>query len=1210
MPEMKYTKAQQMAIDYDGGDLLISAAAGSGKTATITAKIVEFIKAKKCGINEMLIVTFTKTAAAEMKQRIHQKMLEARDEYIYTDRSLYKYISAQILKLNSAEICTIDSFLYNNIRLYFPTIGLSSDIKIASEREIDELKSEVIKRIVDKKFAYNADGREKWLELCDIISQTRDTSRVDKEILTLADKLESIDCDIDILKKNTDLLYGSSGDFIQTKVGAYLEKYTEKLFKHYKNAFEKVEKDLAFDEKAYEKYGSCLEKDIEICGVGVKLCRNADKYQLIKKYVNDIKFDKLGMLSKKDKTEASEMYKEIRNDFKDDIKKINEEIYIYNEKILDCERDKSRGLMETLVEVIDEYFSTLNERKKSAGIMGYHDLEIYSRQILANQAIAEELGSKYKYIFIDEYQDTNEMQDEIFKSVSKNASRILVGDIKQSIYKFRGAEPYIFNKYRKSWAELENIEKICNEKHKNTIFMSENFRSSAEILSFTNGVSDLIFMCSDIDYNKKDALIHAREERSEINIPVELILLDKKADDAAGELDKKSDVNFEAEYIAMKIYEMVGEYDLKLQRNVNAGDIAVIMRSPSSHGNEYKDALARYGIKSKLKRNEQLEKFAVVKFIICILETINNPLDDIYFSGMLYSKMFGFELDEIRKMHKISEDMPLFVGLCKAADGNLNELNINENISELNEISEKSRKIIDWIETEKIKSQSFKLDVYIENFVNQNKIKFLNEVDNDPNEREALNKIIDLAKEFVQSEGDIGLNSFLEYAEKEIQIEKNDDESKAVQRDTVSIISIHSSKGLEYPICFLAETPRKRSVQDEIKPFLIDKDFGAAMKLPDDSGYAVTDSLYRKIFAKKCAEESIYEEMRMLYVALTRAKDRLIITAAVNDAEKELANNRIYSYSADEYSVLRNCRYIDWILSYLHKNKSDNCVIKIIKPSEVADKEKILDKGENSEGVDDETEIESILKLIKHKNDKKITFNNIPAKVAASDLSEDYIDKIIKNQQIDSVSIESAEEDENIVLPRFMTGASEYTAADKGSALHTFMQFMDIYNLMDKGFDDEIRKMIDKKMISREYAEFIDKKQISKFLKSDLIKKMSEASYIKREFRFNVNLPASDYTYDAKLKSELNSKNIQITVQGVVDCVLRNPATGRLELIDYKTDSLTAEEYRNKRLAYNKLRERHRNQLEAYGKICKKIFNEAVGKMYIYSTVLGELIEM
>lgn len=1206
MAEIKYTMSQQRAIEYDGGDLLISAAAGSGKTATITAKIVEFVKSKKCGIDEMLIVTFTKAAAAEMKQRIHKKMIEARDEYVYSDRGLYKYLSEQIIKLNNAEICTIDSFLYNNIRTYFPAIGLSPDIKIASEREIDELKASVMKEIIDKKFEKSSEN-EKWLDLCDIISQTRDTSRVDKEILNLSDKLESIDGDIVKMKENAKTMYEHGADFIDSEAGKYLRKYTERMFIHYKNAFEKIESDLAADDKVYAKYGSCLESDIEICEKGAAICSDAAEFQKIKNYINDIKFEKLGSLSKKDKTEAAEIYKGIRDNVKEDIKKINEEIYIYNEKILKYESEKSLSLINTLLDFIGEYKNALNEKKITSGIMSYHDLEVYSSQILTNQAVADEIGARYKYIFIDEYQDTNELQDEIFKSISKNANRFLVGDIKQSIYRFRGAEPYIFNKYRKDWSELNLDEKICNQKNENTIFMSENFRSSAEILEFANVVSDSIFYYSDIDYNKKDALIHAREERNDTTAPVELIMLEKKARDSEDETDKNCEFNCEARYIASRINSMVGRYDEKLGRNVEAGDIAIIMRSPSSHGNEYKDELAKIGVKSKLKRNEQLEKFAVIKFLICTLETINNPLDDIYLSGMLYSKMFGFALEDIRLIHEISEDMPLFVGMYKTVQ---NEEKINKYDKLTNKISEKCRKAIDWINGEKLKVQSFKIDVYIENFINQNKVAILDEVDNDPNEREALNKFIDLSKEFVQNETDVGLNSFLEYAEKEIQTEKSDDENKATQNDTVSIISIHSSKGLEYPICFLAETTRKRSNQDEIKPFMIDKYFGIAMKLPDESGYAVTDSLYRKIFAKKCAEEAIYEEMRMLYVALTRAKDRLIITAAVNNAEKELTNNSINSFCHDGYDALNHCRYIDWILSGLYKNKDINCKIEILRVDQISDYSNDRDKSLTAEQEKSEKDITAELRMMIKQNDKKSTFNHIPAKVAASDLTKDYIDRVTKNQQEDIVSEDNEEVEENIILPRFITGASEYTAADKGSALHTFMQFMNIENLRANGIEDEIEKMIGQKLISRVYAELIDRKQINKFLKSELMKKMSETKYIKREFRFNVNLPASEYTADIQLKNELNAKNIQLTVQGVVDCVLRNPESGKLELIDYKTDSLTADEYKNKVLAHKKLRDRHANQLDVYGKICEKIFNEKIDRLYIYTTVLGELIEV
>lgn len=1221
MEKIELTKAQKAAIDYNSGDLLISAAAGSGKTATLTTKIVKLIMDNEADVDEMLIITFTKAAAAEMKQRIYKKLLEERNENIYKNKNKFKRVNQEIIKVLDAEICTIDSFLYKNFRTYLPCLGISTDTEIASEREIGEIEEEVMKEVLDRKFKKQFDDEEKyniWLNLCDTISQTRDSTRIDSEILDFARKIDEKNIDIVELKKKTENTYQKTkpNSIFDSEIGSWLQKYTTTFAEHYHNVYEKIEKRIVLDEKIYKKYSSILEKEIDFTEKLLTLCSDEiSNFKEIAELIKNYKFERLPPVSQKDKTVDSEFYKVIRDKFKKDLKNIYEDFYAYNKNDEIFARDKSYDLINMLLEITDEYFKLLRKRKITEGIMSYHDLEKYSYEILhKNPEISVEIGKKYKYIFIDEYQDTNGLQDDIITQIAKNSKRFMVGDVKQSIYKFRGAEPEIFNSYRKSWSAASTDEKEeTNENKQRTIFMSENFRSSEEILEFTNLISNQIFPYSDVTFDENDLLKHGRKEKNDQPAKVEIVLINKIKGNNDEDSDKSYDLNLEAEYVAECISKQIGEYDEKCEKIIEASDIAILMRGLKSHSEDYIEALSKRGIKSYVKKSELLEKFSVIKLIICMLEAVNNPLDDVYFAGILYSNIFKFNLDEIEFIRKKAEDMPLFVGAMRLCQDN-NSLSNGEYNTEYTEIAAKCTKVIEWLDKEKLLCGSLEIEKYIEKFITNNEIILTEEAESDPNERDAIYKFLDLSREFAKSKrnssSDAGLSAFLEFAHEEIKNNKRQNEDDVYSANGVVINSIHSSKGLEYPICYIVETSKRISDQDERKSIILDKELGIGMKLSDNSGLAVTDTIYRKILAKKLSSETVSEEMRMFYVASTRARERLILTAVVNDAEACRTDGYITNEIMDKYTALYSSKYIDWITSSCIEQNSNIYNYKIVNENEVLtiNEDKNIDNSDDSD-IDD-SEFKHIEFIGKYEND---LINRIPAKVSASDLNSEFLDKLLIKCTLPQYGEDSYEEDseERIeVLPKFMSGANDYSATDYGNAMHIFMQFMNINELEALGADEEIERLVRQKFISEKYAEIINRKQVEKFLQSSLFKKMKETALIKREFRFNVLVPAKDYVKNADIKNAVIEKNIKLTVQGVVDCVLRDPDTKKLELIDYKTDSLTSEEYKNKEKAYKKLIDRHKNQLLAYKNICKNIFEEEIDKIYIYSTVLGELIEV
>ncbi len=1199
MSEVKYTESQLRAINFDGKNLLLSAAAGSGKTATLTARIVALINEGKCDIDEMLIVTFTRAAAAEMKSRIRKKLIELRNEKICSRNASVKRLNLQLAKLEDAEICTIDSFLYKNMRSYFPLAGFSGDSRIASEREIDELKSKTMKEVVDGMFDEPVNykiSREKWPNLCNMINQTRDTSRIDSVLLDIAEEMEAKDIDASELLRR----YSEGGD-AESAVEKWLREYVSLFLEHYKYAYEKAMDMLSFDEDAIKKLGKAGASDLEFIKRLEELCNDeCDLLGEIGKSISEFAFERMGTV--KNRTEETELFKALRDNFKKDLKTLKEKFFSFSRIEIDSGRAEARENIETILQVLMIYYAKIRDEKISKGMISYHDLESVSYKILIeNSKIAQEIGRKYKYIFIDEYQDTNRVQDEIFRMIGGESARFLVGDIKQSIYRFRGAEPMIFNSYRKNWSEG------ASGSEGEVVFMSENFRCSREIIRLVNRVSNEIMPFSDVEYAKDDDLIFGKTDENEIMTQTKVALIEKKRKKKGVENITQTEVEFEnpeAEYVSLYIKNTIGKFDAVCGKVVEPSDIAVIMRSPASHGREFCDALARRGVKCKLRKEAPLEEFASVKLVMCALEVINNPLNDVNLVGVVQSELFGFSLDELICIKKLSEDLPYFTGIKRYADEK-NPLDIV--------LVEKCRRLIEWIQEYRAKSSVMDACSLTELIIKENDILLLNELGGDPNEEEALNKFCDLAREYSANNTDgSGISGFLEavYEEIENTIFTDDEESG---KDAVSLISTHSSKGLEFPIVILCETARDRSKQDEMKPFFIDKDLGIGLKMADRTGFGVRDTLERRVLAKKNDLANASEEMRMLYVAMTRAKCRLVITAVVSDIDKALAEAHVNKIYKSKYSVLNCGNYLDWILMALDGENYGEYV----EIDEIRDIKKIIECDNSSDVVDGDSDIKKSkyciddekLKFVEQSSTVDEIINKIPSKIAAARICSDFLDKYSEEFTDSTDERDDLEEEEKIVLPDFMTGKTR-SAAEKGKAMHKFMQFMNINTLENAGIAAEIERLQGEKYLSEQEVELLNKQQIKRFMQSKLYREMLSTDFIKREFRFNVPIPAWRLTENSALREELKKRSTSVTVQGVVDCVLRDSTSGELILVDYKTDSLTREEFRDKNSGRMKLIERHRGQLLTYRKICEMMFEEPISKACIYSTVLGELIDV
>lgn len=1217
MAKISYTPAQRTAVYWRGGNLLLSAAAGSGKTAALTGRICSLISSGEAELGEMLIVTFTKAAASEMRQRISSSLAKSAAEMRESSPETAAVISRAIAKVPSAEISTIHSFLYRTLGPYFPVLGLPQDSHIADQKVIDSLKSEVMRDVVDEFFASEGEKLERFTALADIIGQVRDTSAIDEELLWLANRLTSNGEDHRALQRYADMLesVSESGEIIS---GAYGEVLREELcgfFAHYRKVFSVFADEFCSLPNVEEKYGPALAAISHWLSRGDAILSDGFDYESMKSHFALFTVGELGKLSSKDACDTTAAFKFFRDELKKNATKMNETYFAAEKEEAVRSFGECAKVLLMTSEVLSVYFDRFTKKKREMSAIDYSDLETLALELLIDDngeptAAADEIGRKYKYIFIDEYQDTNLVQDRIFRAVSKNARRFMVGDIKQSIYRFRGADPGVFSGYRRAWETVtpahddEDYSSVPFERDGGSaLFMSENFRCDSPVVRFVNMVSGYILPHGGIPYGKEDALVYAKNGGipSETSPMAEICLIEKKRA-KKGEAKDTPNINPEAEYVARRIAGMIGKYSPSGEKLIKAGDIAVLLRSPSACGSDYSDALAKYGISSALKVERPLSSYPSVMLLMCILNFIDNPLRDIYVTGALRSPVFGFTMSELVELKK--EGVPLYLSLVeRSQSGGVSE--------------EKCKSAVARLERMKTVSRGMRADKYLEYLIDEINLYSIRGIRENGAERDAVNRLCALASDFAAGVGGItkssDVSAFLEYAAEAIDSPDSGSGSTGGE-DAVSIMSIHASKGLEFPICFVSECAKQRNAKDESRTVLYDEELGLGMYLPDESRLLRCDTLLRRIIATKLRRDSVEEEMRMLYVALTRAREHLIVTSKTADAEGDMTDARLQAEFADGYHVAGVNSYIDWILESAVLGERDFIKINTIDAVELM-------------GEDEELEIFTTDELPPENKAEAVDFaerfayvyphaylSRVPSKLTVSKLRPEILDGEDDGVSltIDAPELTKEEKEEPVTRPAFMQSEdfARATAAERGTATHVFMQFVRFDSLKEHGVRHEIERLVNERFITRETASLIHEKQMERFCDSLLLDKLLRSPMVKREFRFNALLDGERFTADPTLAASLRENGVKLTVQGVVDCVFRDPDTGKLILVDYKTDSLTSEEWNDRSLAERKLKERHKNQLEYYREICSDMFSEEIESAYVYSTVLGALIKM
>ena len=1186
---MNFTKAQKLAIDLRNRNVLVSAAAGSGKTATLTERIIRLLTDAQtpCEITSMLIVTFTRAAAAELRARISRELGKA----LALDPS-NKFLTKQLTSIGSADICTIDSYYLNLVRSNFQRLGIPAKFRLADETELQIMRHEIMNAVIERR--YNTD--KEFSFFADEITTARNESLLAETLLDIYKKIILIPQGTEYLRNCAESYkHNVDVDFFSTNTGkqmcAGIKEEIEHLIKRCSRTLELIDAD-----GSAAPYGPAISADLDFLERLLKTISDG-KYSLSRDVIYDYAPVNLGRISSAAKSSFTESVKNERNAIKDRIIKLKEREFSVIPEDIPQICLKSAELTIKISEILDDFISAYNSEKDARSICEFSDLRKYALQLLVGvdgkpTQIAREEQKKYTHIFVDEYQDTDAIQDLVFNTISNGNNLFFVGDIKQSIYSFRGAEPSVFARYRKSYIP-------ANEANEDifaplSVYMSENFRCSPNIISFTNAVCSYLFReCEGnghgIGYVAQDDLISSRNPPYSKE-KVKIVLLESE--------DNAEDIS--CEYIISEIK------DILLNRTKCDGskyipkDIAVLTRS-NKDASKIASAFAKAGIPYANSTGNDLFENSEVLLMFSLLSAADNPQRDIPLAAVLRSPIFGFTLSELVKIKLGRKDISLYDSLCEFADSDEKDISLKNMC--LNAIT-----TIDQYRTE---AEAMPVHLFMRFlWKSTNALTYAGSDESTkkrtPAERRRnLRKFYEYARKFEASSYK-GLHDFVEYVGGIISQNTKITDEDAVTENTVQIMTVHKSKGLEFPVVFLYGSEKALTDQDSRKNLIIspNNDIGIAFKISDITGLGQIDSPYRIALANRISEKSSEEEIRILYVALTRARDELYVIAAGKEgfAEAKLQQAIEKADLGGRITVSDSNSWIDRILLGLAADPT-NQSYQILTP--------YLAKCENSEQETetvnniDEVEVNKICELLIPSLNFVYPFSShstIPAKVSVSKLYPELLNEtdnfsdIIKKAE----SLESKQ-------PRFMGGVSD--AAEKGTATHLFLQFCDFSKLKanQASIKEEIARLVEEKFIPSNITELIRTEEIVKFVSSDFYQSILKSKELFREFRFNVFLSAKDFTDDLTKKDALDQE--EILVQGVIDLCFIDE-NDRLILCDYKTDRIPREIKEDKNAVASFLADRHSEQLKYYAKAIERIMGKNPDAVLIYSLCFGETFEI
>ncbi len=1179
---VKWTTDQQHAIECRKGSVLVSAAAGSGKTTVLVERVIRRLtdEDNPCSAEDLLIVTFTRAATAQMREKIGAAILKRLSEDP-TDRHLRR----QYMLLPFAKICTIDSFCNDLVRENFHALGISPDYSLLDNETAVIMKNDVCEAMLERAYEEDSDGS--FSGLSDMMSSGSSDEDFAKLIIKMYDISTAYpfpDLWLDSLIEEY-----SQPDINKSCWGGIIKKYVCDMLDYCVSSSNDMMAAMESDSIIADAYSAAVQSDINMYAE-LREKVNRDWDEALEAF-NTVKYMGLGRVPKGYESETKNAVMTARKKLKDLLKKVPGIMCVSSGEHSEDVR-LMRGPVTKLIELVKQFGREYSAEKDKMNSADFSDILHRALNLLAvsdgrggyiKTDLARELSSHYVEILVDEYQDINEAQDMIFKAISADENNLFtVGDVKQSIYRFRQAMPEIFLRRRSTTHSFES------GKYPLGITLGSNFRSRVGVTSCVNYIFRQLMSteAGELEYDDSEALNAAAKYPERDTPDCELHVVTDKG-------NRADMLEAQARYVAKYIERTVREGKMLVTKGgalhpASYGDFCILLRTAKNVSSVYANALSERGIPVFSPETGGFFEAAEISFILSLLRVLDNPVQDIPLAAVMLSPLFGFsagELADIRASAKerleAGETEPLYRSVAASAD----------------EGDEKAATFLKKIESLRRLSLTLSAGELVRRVCEKTGFDAIaGAMPNGERRRLNIGLLCDYAEKY-EAAGNLGLSGFIRFIDK---VARTSGDLATAARpsenaDIVRIMTVHQSKGLEFPICIFADMQHVFNERDNTESVLISSSAGLGMKRRTEDGISVYDTASRRAAVITSERMGRSEEMRVLYVALTRAKENLVMVTSVPNPEKGLAKVAVecgIGERANPFAVLRMNNFSDLVLTALMRHpaadelrKLSGVDVPIFLPEKdrfklkvvVSDSESFMTESANEQKIAAKPVFfDEVCERLDY-SDPRSVLSSVPAKRAASDGSERGI-----NREYFASS-----------RPAFMSSGG-LTPAQRGTATHKFMQFSD-YAAARADIESELARLVDGGFLSEDEGKAVNIGAAKRFFMSPLAERIFASDNVMREKKFAA-LFLAKFFYPELTGEAAEEK---IVVQGIADCVFVED--GELVIVDYKTDTGVDAEA---------LLDRYSAQLEIYREALSQALGMPVKETLLYSFFMNSTVKV
>ncbi|KGP72122.1 helicase-exonuclease AddAB subunit AddA [Pontibacillus yanchengensis] len=1227
-----WTPEQERAIYTSGKDMLVAAAAGSGKTAVLVERIIQKLLSRDepTDIDSLLVVTFTNAAAQEMRNRVGEALEQALEQN--PDST---HLKKQLSLLQRASISTLHSFCMDVVRRYAYLLDLDPQFRIADEIEADLMRQEIMEDLFEEWYGAEGEERERFFEVVDRFSSDRSDVEVEQLMMSLYQFAMQNPWPEQWMNQVI-AMYKVNPETPEDEL-----EWLSILKREVKNQLHAM---LADSEQALNltresdgpyHYADAIDDDRERMQQALGLIDLS--WQDLQNYMQQAgSFKKLSGKKVECDEEKKERVKTLRDRYKKRWQSLAQEWFSRSLPAYLQDMESLAPVVEQLMTLVKDFHRRFQQKKKEQALVDFADLEHYCLQVLMDESstsenivpseVAQSYQNQFTELLIDEYQDTNMVQETILRMISQGeqaANVFMVGDVKQSIYRFRHAEPSLFiSKYKQFAQEEHPAERVD---------LARNFRSRKEVLAGTNYIFRQILDedVGEMTYDRDAELIYSNTIYDEVtsnDSEAELMVIDREASDE-GEGSSNEDVHdlekaqLEARAYAKKIKEWLGHGDGEplqvvdkatgAKRSIQYRDIVILQRS-MTWAPTIVEELKQQGIPVYAELSTGYFEAIEIQIMLSLLKVVDNPRQDIPLASVLRSPIVGLNEDDLTNIRLAKKNAAYFDALKQY-----------RRVGENQELVQKVEHFLMRLDAWRIRARQGSLSELIWQIYRETGYyDFVGGIPGGRQRQANLRALYDRARVY-ESTSFRGLFRFLRFIER---IEERGEDLGAAralgeQEDVVRIMTIHKSKGLEFPAVLLGGMDKQFNQRDLMAKYLLHKDIGFASKYIDPEKRIMYPTLAYHALKKEKQRELLAEEMRVLYVALTRAKEKLVMVGNVSSLDKKMQKWQEWidhpTWVIPSQYRLETKSYLDWVAPALIRHEQNEVLRGEASINRIP--EDIFNDESNwrislhhaNEFVNpatvEEQDHEALEKAVKEwkpfkeesqlndEVERRLNFQYPHQKAihhrAKQSVTELKRQREARDEYSADTLLKSSSKKPIVQRPRFMQKNQELSAAEKGSAMHTVLQHIPFNSVLTvPEIEEYVEKYVDMELLTRDEGDAIDYQAIEALYQSELGSRLIEADVIHREVPFTLALPAHEVYAD--WEEETNEK---VFIQGVIDCMI--PTENGWMIIDYKTDQINQDI--NDKLI-EKLQDRYRTQISLYAEALERIWRKPVTDKYLY----------